>query len=58
MIKKETNRYAYTNIQKLKRANKLKLNSVWNKWLPVKECEIYSFFCSNFAYVSYTKTST
>lgn len=58
MIKKETNRYAYTTIQKLKKANKLKLNSVWNKWLPVKECEIYSFFCSNFAYVSYTKTST
>lgn len=44
MIKKETNRYAYTTIQKLKKANKLKLNSVWNKWLPVKECEIYSFF--------------
>lgn len=44
LIKKETNRYAYSIIRSLRRKNMLKQNSIWHKWKPVNISEIYSFF--------------
>lgn len=44
LVKQETNRYASTIIAKLRRTNKLKPNSLWNKWSPVKVHEVYNFF--------------
>lgn len=43
-IKTETNRYAASIIDKLKRTNTLKKNSLWKVWQPVKIHEIYLFF--------------
>lgn len=44
LIKQETNRYAASMYTKLKRANKIKKNSRWNSWVPVKLQDIYLFF--------------
>lgn len=43
-VKKETNRYAAAIVTKLRRSNKLKPNSLLNKWQPVKLHEVYLFF--------------
>ncbi|XP_063220583.1 piggyBac transposable element-derived protein 4-like [Bacillus rossius redtenbacheri] len=43
-IKTETNQYAGTMIDNMKRAKKLKLNSMWQRWTTVKLQEIYYFF--------------
>lgn len=44
LIKKETNRYAFTTIKSLKRRNLLKKKSVWHKWKPVTLSELKNFF--------------
>jgi len=44
LIKKETNRYAFSVIRSLKRRNILKKNSVWHKWKPLNISEVYKFF--------------
>ena len=41
---KQTNRYAASRISFLRRHNKLKRNSLWNKWKTVTLNEIYKFF--------------
>jgi hypothetical protein len=46
IIKMETNRYAGTCIEKLRRKNQLKPNSLWQKWVPIKMSEIYYFFAT------------
>lgn len=43
-IKTETNRYAATSIDRLKRQNNLKKSSIWHKWCTVKLHELYAFF--------------
>lgn len=43
LFKSETNRYAASITDKLRRTNKLKPNSLWSLWRPVKLCEIYAF---------------
>ncbi|XP_046406610.1 uncharacterized protein LOC124171477 [Ischnura elegans] len=47
LVKTETNRYAGQCIEKLRRSNKLKPNSLWHKWKPVKLFEMYKFFFKN-----------
>jgi len=44
LIKKETNRYAYSVIRPLRQKNMLKPNSIWHKWKPVTISEIHKFF--------------
>jgi len=44
LIKKETNRYAFSVIRSLKRRNIIKKNSVWHKWKPLNISEVYKFF--------------
>ena len=43
MLKVETNRYAHSTINELRRTNKLKKKSTWHNWMPVKLHEIYAF---------------
>lgn len=44
LFKTETNRYAKSIIDKLRRSNQLKANSIWAKWTTVKLHEVYQFF--------------
>lgn len=44
LIKKETNRYAFSVIRSLKRRNVIKKNSIWHKWKPLTISEVYKFF--------------
>lgn len=44
LVKKETNRYAYSIIRSIRRKNKLKANFIWHTWKPVNIMEIYHFF--------------
>lgn len=42
LFKSETNKYAKTMTDKLRRTNRLKKNSVWGKWVTVKLHEVYT----------------
>lgn len=44
IFKTETNKYAKSIIDKKRRNNSLKKNSIWGKWTTVKLHEIYLFF--------------
>lgn len=50
LFKSETNKYAKTMTDKLRRTNRLKKNSVWGKWVAVKLHEVYTLSSLSFTW--------